>query len=1024
MNAAPPPLPTCSACQSALDPNGSCPRCRAPEDWADQIEAIDFVVRRLRDWQQNGELSDRQLQSLTEHYDKRRQEMQTASAARECFRPEPTFAARDHCWSCDTYLYTNSSHCSECGAPILHPGVKSLRYWHFLQRELEKLEESGWLNLRQAHEMVADTQERIDALQRKLERERALPVVPVGEEPPPSSRTRLESERPARPEAASRNFLEVLLDPQTIQWLLAAGGALLVLGIIIFLATLDLFKNAGFVALALGLGNASLLGGGWALILKTRYHNAGRALTLLACLVMPLNLWFYHTNQLITIDNHLWIAALVCCIIYTASALVLKDSLFVYVLVGGVTLTGLLILAQMSRFGEVLAPTLLLITLGLIALHAERAFPPEPGSFSRERFGLAFYWSSQGLFAVGLLLLLGAQLVGWLHQPLFRHLGMREMPDVAKREFLPWTLLIVLAGTYAYVYSDLVVRRIGVYLYLAAITLLWAEIHVLVLSGVEDTGMIVIVTLALTGLAINVVTTLLESQQPFLRRAFPLGAVLSVIPVVLGVLMHFRAVNFVLQREWPFEISWSHVGAMAVTAVCCRAGAFLYRNTLRDVAVTYYFLTSAATLVFAASLAWMIGLKPWETEAPFLMVIPILYLVASHFYRGQAAEGPMLWCGHASTAVMIVCSLWAAVMPQVVEQIEGPAYHLLLAAFCLEATLFYALAGILNRSQVSLYLAAVMFCGAVWQLLITFDLPSEFYVLAFAITGFVLVVMYRFGVFEKLEMPILDRAIFQSANALTTLGFVSGALLSLSRALMSEHALAQLDKPGGPGGDWHNPIRFMLYLLIFLSVLGLASAALVNHPAWRRVHLVLSIVNGVLIAVMIHKLSTLSPWQKIEIFTVVVGLALLGAAYFGWYRETERSSDVVSIAFLFGSACLVLPLLLATGIHRFHLHDHEPSWDDLGLILACIALFASGVVCRIKASTLIGVAAFVVYMLIILIDLHRHLKQQWIIGIYLTLGGAVLFGAGLVLSVYRDRLLTLPARIRRREGIFRIFDWR
>ena len=36
----------------------------------------------------------------------------------------------------------------------------------------------------------------------------------------------------------------------------------------------------------------------------------------------------------------------------------------------------------------------------------------------------------------------------------------------------------------------------------------------------------------------------------------------------------------------------------------------------------------------------------------------------------------------------------------------------------------------------------------------------------------------------------------------------------------------------------------------------------------------------------------------------------------------------------------------------------------------------------------------------------------------------VLFGSGLVLSIYRDKLLSLPDQIRRREGIFRIFDWR
>lgn len=1027
MNTSPPPLPSCSTCQTTLDPNGTCPRCRAPEDWNDQIEAIDFVLRRLRDWQQNGQLTDRQLNAFTDLYEKRKQEMQSAVNAR-LFQPAPGFPPRDECWSCAQYLYKSSSHCQECGAPITNPGVKSLRYWRYLQLELEKHEEAGLLNLRQAHEFIGDTKERIGALQRKLERDRAVMVIPVADEPAPRRRRRQPENEPAQEQVPRRSVLEILVDPHSIQWLLAGGGALFVLGLIIWFTSIGLFENPGFVAICLGIGNAVLLGAGWAMILRTRFQNAGRALTLLACLVMPLNLWFYDYNKLFTLENHLWAAALVCCIIYTASAFVLKDPLFVYVLVGGITLTGMLFLAQISHFGEVFAPTILLIALGLICLHVERAFPPADGPFSRARFGMAFYWSSQALFAVGLLLLLGAQLVGWLHGPLFRHLGMREMPDVAKMEFLPWTLAIVLAGTYAYIYSDLVVRRIGVYLYLAAVTILWAEIHVLVLAGLAETTAIVIITLALTALVINVLQTQLESQQQFLRRAFPLGLLLSILPVLFGILLHFRAVNIDLRNHWrldgggPFEITWPHVIAMAVVAACCRAGAHFYRHTLKEVSVIYFFATAAATLVFAAGLAWMLGLKPWETEAPFLMVIPIIYLIASHFYRGHTAEKPLVWCGHAATAVMIVCSLWAATKGQVVPQVGGPAHNLLLAAFCAEAALFYGLAGVLQRSQVSLYLAAVMFCGAVWQLFISFNLPNEFYPVAFALTGFVLLILYRLGVFEKFDMPTLDRAIFQSANALTTLGFVGGALLSLSRALMSDAALAHLDKPDGRGA-MENPIKLMIYLLIFLSVISLLSAWLVQHPVWRRAHIVLSIVNAVLIVVMIHRISTLSPWQKMEIFSLVLGVVLLVAAYASWYRETERASDLVSIGFLFGSLALVVPLLAAIVTYRFQ-HNYEPGWDDLGLVISCVALFGSGVVCRIKASTLIGSMGMVVYLLVVLIGLHRHLKDAWIIGIYLTLGGALLFGAGLFLSMYRDRLLALPAKVRRREGIFRIFDWR
>jgi hypothetical protein len=87
-----------------------------------------------------------------------------------------------------------------------------------------------------------------------------------------------------------------VLDPRSIQWLLALGGALLVLGLVIWLATLGVFENPAVLAVILGAANAALLGGGWATILRTRYQTAGRALTLLACLVMPLNLWFYHAQ--------------------------------------------------------------------------------------------------------------------------------------------------------------------------------------------------------------------------------------------------------------------------------------------------------------------------------------------------------------------------------------------------------------------------------------------------------------------------------------------------------------------------------------------------------------------------------------------------------------------------------------------------------------------------------------------------------------------------------------------------------
>jgi hypothetical protein len=46
------------------------------------------------------------------------------------------------------------------------------------------------------------------------------------------------------------------------------------------------------------------------------------------------------------------------------------------------------------------------------------------------------------------------------------------------------------------------------------------------------------------------------------------------------------------------------------------------------------------------------------------------------------------------------------------------------------------------------------------------------------------------------------------------------------------------------------------------------------------------------------------------------------------------------------------------------------------------------------------------------------------VALVITIGGATLFTLGLVLSIYRERLLALPERFRKREGMFRVLTWR
>src|SRR5205807_933067 len=81
-----------------------------------------------------------------------------------------------------------------------------------------------------------------------------------------------------------------------------------------------------------------------------------------------------------------------------------------------------------------------------------------------------------------------------------------------------WALGLVAATTYAYLYSDLVVRRIGVYVYLAAFTLLWGEVLAIDLLHLAAQPIALIVALSLTGLIANLIYSRLRPGHACRRR--------------------------------------------------------------------------------------------------------------------------------------------------------------------------------------------------------------------------------------------------------------------------------------------------------------------------------------------------------------------------------------------------------------------------------------------------------------------------------------------------------------------------
>ena len=146
-----------------------------------------------------------------------------------------------------------------------------------------------------------------------------------------------------------RLMFEALLAPQSIQWMLDSGWRAGGLGPPHLADDLGVFENPYVLAAALGAGTVAVLAAGWWVTLRTRFRVAGQALTFLGCVVASLNLWFYQTQGLLTVDRGLWAGGLVCCLLYAATVYVLRDPLFMYAVEAGLTLTVGLLMTEVCR---------------------------------------------------------------------------------------------------------------------------------------------------------------------------------------------------------------------------------------------------------------------------------------------------------------------------------------------------------------------------------------------------------------------------------------------------------------------------------------------------------------------------------------------------------------------------------------------------------------------------------------------------------------------------------------------------
>jgi len=370
------------------------------------------------------------------------------------------------------------------------------------------------------------------------------------------------------------------------------------------------------VAGCLGAGNVALLVAGVAGYRFSRYQTAAKGITLLGCLVMPLNLWFYDAQGLITLDQggHLWIPALVCCAVYVLVARLLADPMFVHAIVGGITMTGMLFLAdrQVGHLWEIVAPSSLLVVLGMICIHLERAFAVGKGPFSRDQFGREFFRAGHIVMSVGLVVLFVGRLCGRFYSPYLMDWGLLEIPAVAVDAKLKLiTLALALGGAYSYVYSQLVVRPQGRYLASAALAFLWSGVILFDVLAIPLS--LVTLTLLMTlPLAIATASIFLKSKvvQQACTQAAQLATLLIVI-IGMGILFGFVNADAVAQPNL-----W---GALLFAEVALCFGLASVRATRMTPSIL------SALSICAAS--WQLLLYLNVTQHVFLLTLAVIGLV-------------------------------------------------------------------------------------------------------------------------------------------------------------------------------------------------------------------------------------------------------------------------------------------------------------------------------------------------------------------------------------------------------------
>lgn len=815
-------------------------------------------------------------------------------------------------------------------------------------------------------------------------------------------------------EPEPKSIVEQLLRPESIQRMMQFGGTVLVLGCAIWLWSIGMFDEPIAAALGLGVANCSVLTLGCYLLAQSRYTMAGRGLTLLGSIVLPLNLWLYDAQGLITLSEggHLWIPATIICGIYALVARILKRPSFVYAFVGGVLLTGSLFLADrtIERLWEWMPLSTLFVAVGWISVHAERLFPECENPFSRATFGRAFYRSGTCVLAIGLSVVLLSQVVqtfaGVLDLRIDRSLG---------EKLWATALITVSAAGFAVEHLCFGKRRRDSVLAFAIFG--WAVVTLLNALDIQLTLPLIGTTTSLLLIARFFWLEYYsenEQDEPSHQSSYQMERCFGVILFLL-VALQFPAQFPPSGGTFVFAaVGWPVLLHSLISA----AASWLIGESIETDQNGIFQCSSLVqftlTMLSLAAVLFSIGGDPVSINPVALLglTIPAIATVTILILAEQRAEGlddehDQLVATLSNGTSCSVTVLLFALLCMANQHFEPVRYvHSGWILAVASATLVLSARGPWKAS--SRLIGGVLGTLSLTCVLAAAGLDLDCAVtLAFVLIGVLGCVFAKLLRYEPEGDASLDAIELQSV-VLLLVGCATGALATLAHAAEKN---VELD---------------ITLVSIIQLVCACTATSIVHSKSFRTPLRVGALGSFILVAVNLSQLLDIGLVHQIELITLTAGIGALAAGHLIWSNEGEVEDESATAALWFGSLMIAGPLSFGILYYRSRESGPEQGWwlfHEISAVVSGLSMLAVGISCRIRATTLAGsgLASIFFISLLMLIRLPSALKN---VAVIMMLGGGILFAIALTLSVYRERVMALPEQLRERRGVFRVLRWR